>query len=90
MGACTQLQELLLLCPQLHAHPEYLIAAMTKLLVNGETLLLHNCVLYDQVSSTPPRQPVSSACQQHRSKEDTKCLAALLQYRQVALSCETI
>ena len=43
-------QELLLACPKLQQHPEWLVAAMTHLFVNAEAMLSLNCVLYDQAS----------------------------------------
>ena len=53
LNALLDMQELLVVCPQLQQHPEWLVAAMTNLLVNTEAMLSLNCVLYDHVSMDP-------------------------------------
>ncbi len=47
------MQELLLMCPEIKQHPEWLVAAMTNLLVNAEALLPLNCRLFNQASYWP-------------------------------------
>ncbi len=47
------MQEVLLRCPGMAAHPHLILAGVTQLLINSEHMLVANVMLFDQVCASP-------------------------------------